>query len=202
MRMPWLPASTSARQAASGTACGAARASRSIGHSGSHTETMRLMRPFQQKRQSLERARALAAALQRDRIAGGARGMRIERVGCATLCADTPACRRRCGGGGARIGDEKAGRPLRGSKAQAARRRQLNFAQSPDDESQARRLQALLHGPQRLRGARRLDKKARRALDAERRKAQAVGQPDLARERRGPAPENRSACLRAWTWPE
>ena len=74
--------------ASSGTAAGATRPKRSIGQSGSHTETMRLIGPLQKQRESLRQKRPLAAALQRDGVARCAGSIGRERVGSTCLRAD------------------------------------------------------------------------------------------------------------------
>ncbi len=80
MRMPCVPASVRASGAPSGTSDGCARAIRSMGHSGSHTETMRFIRPFQQVGHGLARQRAVAAAFQGDGVARRTGSRSVERM--------------------------------------------------------------------------------------------------------------------------
>ena len=129
--MPCVPASTKASGASSGTSDGCARRIRSMGHSGSHTETMRFIRPFQQVRHRLARQRAVPAAFQSDAVAERTGSGRRRRDATALPArTDAPARGRRPGRGEARIGDEQARRQmLRCGEAQAAGRRQLGFAQ-------------------------------------------------------------------------
>ena len=79
---------------------------------------------------------------------------------------------------------------LRRSEAQAAGGRQLRLVHHADDEGEALGAQALLHGPQRIGGARRLGEQPRRGLEAERGKAMPVWGAELARERGRPAPQD------------
>ena len=164
--MPCVPASTKASGASSGTSDGCARRIRSMGHSGSHTETMRFIRPFQQVRHQLARQRAVPTTFQSDAVAERTGGGRVEGLHSASPRPDAPARGRRPGRGEARIGDEQARRQmLRCGEAKATGCRQLGFAQNADDESQALRAQTFLHGPQRIGGSRRLGEQPRRRLE-------------------------------------
>ena len=72
---------------------------------------------------------------------------------------------------------------LGGGEAQAARGRQRHLGHHADDERQACRLQALLHGPKRFACALRLDEEARGGSSPQKGQAVPVGQPAA----RGPA---------------
>ena len=75
-------------------------------------------------------------------------------MGRASPRANAPAGGGRTGAGRARIGHEQArGQAAGGGEGQASRRRELGLLHHADDEREARRLQAFLHGPQRFRRA-------------------------------------------------
>ncbi len=76
------------------------------------------------------------------------------------------------------------------SQAQAARGRQLRLADDADDEGEALRAQALLHGPQGIAGARRLDEQPGRRLEPQSGKAVPVGRTELAGKDGRPAPQD------------
>ena len=162
---------------------------------------MRLIGPFQKQRQGRRRPiliGAVTAALERNGVAGRARRQGIERMRAARARPHTPAGGGRSRRGAARVGDEHARRTLLCSgKAQAPRRRQRHLLKHADDERRALRLQALLHGPERIRGARRLDEKKSRRLEPAQRKARPIGKAELAGEGGRPAPEDRRGLTRA-----
>ena len=84
---------------------------------------------------------------------------------------------------------------LRRGEAKAAGGRQLGFADDADDESEALRAQAFLHGPQRIGGARRLGEQPGRRLEAQGGKAVPVRRTELAGKDGRPAPQD---ARRTW----
>ena len=75
-------------------------------------------------------------------------------------------------------------------QAQAASGRQLRLVHHADDEGEALGAQALLHGPQRIGGARRLGEQPGGRFKPQRGKAMPVWGAELARERGWPAPQD------------
>jgi len=109
---------------------------------------------------------------------------------CACARADAPPGGGGCCGSLERIGNEEAGSRGAGSgKAQAARRRQCHLGHDADDERQALRSQAFLHGPKCIARALRLDEKAGGGGKAQTGEAVAVRASELAGEHGRPAPE-------------
>ena len=141
--------------------------------------------------------RPMPATFQGDGVARCSRRQHVVGMRAAGASSDTPARGGGAGGRKARVGDEKARRRMFcRNEAQAARWRQLDFAQDADDERQALRAQALFHRPQGIGGTRRLYEQPLLRPKTEGSKAAAVWRPQFARELGWPAPKNRRGTAR------
>ena len=155
---PRGPFSTSAKGCSAGTAPGCTRSRRSMAHAGNQTKTTRRITPLHSRRDGLEQRRTAPAPLEIERQTRGTDGSSIEPLPGAGRASDTPAGRGGGGCGGLGRCQKQARRSgCGGSEAQSAGGREIDPIDAADDERHTSRAQALLHGPQRFRRARRLD---------------------------------------------
>jgi hypothetical protein len=104
---------------------------------------------------------------------------------------DTPARRRRPGGGRGRMRNEEARRcRFAGGQAQAARRRQLDLLEHADNDGEAMSLEAFFDRVQRFARARRLNDDEARRIKAQVGKARCRWRTEFAGKRPRPTPQH------------